>query len=335
MIRYGSVFNGGAAIYGNRVILMPRIHKNYIKKKRFDEKLGIERYYMENYVSRVWILESKDGIRFRQTDDLELASQTRDFIYGIEDIRIVHMYNDEYVLAGCGKVKPPFKGSGGDRVAFYRTLDFKNIEYLGIIDVFDSRNTFPFPEPIDDDLYMIFRFHPNIHLARLKYGYNQIIKPMEYRDAWMEIYENRNMNLLLEAGQYRHENEKIGGGPPPIKTREGWLLLYHSVGEINREIMSLYGISKPINRGYSVSAAILDLNDPKKVIARTKYPIYVPHEEWELEGGTNYEVDVPYVVFPMGAITYKDKLFIYAGTGDKYITILTTKIEKLINYLLS
>ncbi len=335
IVRYGSVFNGGAAIYEDRVILMPRIHKNYVKKKRFDEEHGIERYYMENYVSRVWVLESRDGIRFRHRDGLELTPQTRDFMYGIEDIRIAHMYNNEYILVGCGKIKPPFKGSGGDRVAFYRTYDFKNIDYLGIIDAFDSRNAFPFPELIDNDLYMIFRFHPNMHLDKLKYGYNQIIKPMKYRDVWMEIYENKNANLLLKAGQYIHENEKIGGGPPPIKTREGWLLLYHGVGEINRKMMSLYDISKPIKKGYSVSAAILDLNDPRKVIARTKYPLYVPHKEWELEGGANYEVDVPYVVFPVGAITYKDKLLIYAGAGDKYITILTTKIDKLIDYLLS
>lgn len=332
--RKGAIFNPGAIIFGDKVILAPRVHKGYIRKSRYDPDRKIIRYYMENYVSRVWFFESEDGVSFRRIEGLELKPETDDFKYGIEDVRIVRMYNGEYILSGCGKVKPPFKGGDADRVAIYRTSDFREIRYCGIIDAFDSRNTFPFPELIDGKLYMVFRFHPNIHIDHLQFGYDQLINPKRYGSAWRDIYERKSENLALKAGEYEHEREKIGGGPPPIKTDEGWLLIYHSVGKIGIDITKLYGMDKEIIRGYSISAAILDVNDPKHVIARTEYPIYIPNKPWELEGDTEFEVDIPNVVFPVGSVIVKDKLLIYAGAGDKYCILLSCKLKELIDYVM-
>ena len=100
---------------------------------------------------------------------------------------------------------------------------------------------------------------------------------------------------------------KIGPGAPPIKTSEGWLVLYHGVTpRINAQI-------------YKAGVALLDLKDPRKVIARGKEYILAPREMYERVG------DVPNVVFPTAAIPYpeKDELRIYYGAADTVFCMAT------------
>ena len=335
-LKIGAVFNGGAEFFEDQVILLPRCHRNYRKGKFFDERLGRERDCLENYISEVWPLISRDGVHFSRFRNVAIrgdGTDHQDFTYGIEDIRIIE-YENSYLLIGCGKIKPPFKSSNADRIAIYATKDFTNITCHGIVEPFDSRNAVPFPEPVNGNHYILLRFHPNIHIGLLKAGMNQLLNPAEFKDYWKEINEQRNENLLLKAGFYPHEKEKIGPGPQLIKTDQGWLLIYHAVGEININICKAYGLSQKIERGYSISAALLDLEDPRKVICRTKNPIYIPSAPYELHGNEEYPVDVPAVVFPVGAIVRQNRILIYAGAADKYIILLSCRLDNLINYLL-
>ena len=334
-LKTGAVFNGGAEYFEDRVILLPRCHRNYRKGKFFDEKLGRERDCLENYTSEVWPLTSSDGINFTRFQNLAIrgdGTDHQDFAYGIEDIRIIK-YENSYVLIGCGKTKPPFKGSNADRIAVYSTEDFVKTTYRGMVESFDSRNAVPFPTPVNGNLYALLRFHPNIHIGLLKAGMDQLLNPAAHKDKWEEIYRKRNENLLLKAGLYPHEKEKIGPGPQLIKTDRGWLLIYHAVGEIEIDVCKAYGLSRKIERGYSISAAILDMNDPRKVIRRTRKPIYIPSEPYELYGDDEYPVDVPAVVFPVGAFVQQNKILIYAGAADKYVILLSCGLESLVNYL--
>ena len=324
----GAVFNGGAEVFQDKIILTPRCHKDYKKGKFFDKSLGIERAYMENYISEVWVLVSEDGIKFNSFHNVVIkgdGSEHKDFIYGIEDIRVIR-HSDYYFLIGCGKVAPPFKGKNADRIAIYTTQDFRNIKYHGIIDAFDTRNAVIF-----DNKYMLIRFYPNIHLEIVEP--EQLLNPVEHRKYWEQIYDRRGHNLLLKAGNYPHESEKIGAGPQAIKTDRGWLLIYHAVGEIGVDICKSYGLKDGIKRSYSVCAALLDLDDPHKVICRTNLPIYIPSMPYELYGNKEYPVDIPCVVFPVGAVVYEDKILIYCGAGDKYTILLSCSTDKLVNYL--
>ena len=130
-----------------------------------------------------------------------------------------------------------------------------------------------------------------------------------------------------------HEKEKLGAGSQLISTKKGWLLIYHAVGEIKDNICKPYGLSEKIKRAYSICAALLDRNDPKKVLCRTRNPIYIPSAPYELYGNDQYPVDVPAVVFPVGAIVIKNKLVIYAGAADKYTILLSCNLDNLIDYL--
>ncbi|UCG69588.1 MAG: hypothetical protein JSV09_00755, partial [Thermoplasmata archaeon] len=118
-----------------------------------------------------------------------------------------------------------------------------------------------------------------------------------------------------------------------IKTDKGWLLIYHAVGRIEMNVCRAYGLSKQIERGYSICAAFLDLNDPRKVICRTQSPIYIPSAPYELYGTKEYPIDVPAVVFPVGAVEVANRLLVYAGAADKYTILLGCRLDKLIEYL--
>ena len=255
-------------------MLMPRCQQGYSEGTFIDERTGIERTCLENYVSEIWPLVSEDGVRFTRFQNPVIrgdGTDHLDFTYGIEDIRIVKQ-GPRYLLVGCGKLKAPFKGAGADRIAVYSTGDFVNITYHGIVEPFDSRNAIPFSEPVNGRHYMLLRFHPNIHLDLLEVGIDQLLNPSRHVEHWQRIYDRRSRNLLLEAGRYAHEKEKIG-------------------------------------------------------------PIYIPSAPYELRGNDQYPVDVPAVVFPVGALSRENKLILYAGAGDKYIILLSCNLDSLVDYL--
>lgn len=333
-LKIGAIFNPGATVYKDKIILLPRCHKGYKRGMYFDSKLGIKRYYLENYISEIWPLVSGDGVKFKRLKNAVIrgdGTDHTDFAYGIEDIRIVK-YKQQYLLIGCGKIKPPFKGGNADRIAIYSTKDFLNIKYHGMVDSFDSRNIVPFF--IDKKVYLLLRFHPNIHLTALDAGIEQLLNPEKHKRYWQRLYKERNKTLLFSSGKFLHEKEKIGPSTQLIKTKRGLLFLYHAVGEIDINITREYGLNRKIKRGYSICAALLDSENPKKVIARTQHPIYIPSLPYELKGNKKFPVDVPNVIFPVGAISIKDKLLIYCGAGDKYITLLSCSLNNLIDYLI-
>lgn len=88
---------------------------------------------------------------------------------------------------------------------------------------------------------------------------------------------------------------KIGIAGPPIKTEQGWLLIYH-------------GTSK--EKGYCLGATLLDLDDPSKVLARQTEPILKPEIDWEVNGY------IPQVVFSCGQAEIGDRILVYYGGAD-------------------
>jgi len=110
---------------------------------------------------------------------------------------------------------------------------------------------------------------------------------------------------------------KIGAGPIPILTEEGWLLFYHGV------ITSCNGFR------YSMGAAILDEHQPEKVKYRTRSYLLAPTETYEQVG------DVPNVVFPCAALHSidQDKVVIYYGAADTVIGIAFGHISEIIDFI--
>lgn len=107
---------------------------------------------------------------------------------------------------------------------------------------------------------------------------------------------------------------KVGCGPPPLKTKEGWLLIYQAVGACD-------------DSRYKIGAMLLDLKDPTKVLARTKAPILEPLAPYENEGWKSG------VVYPCGAVIIKDRLFVYYGGADTVVCVATAELENFLKHL--
>ena len=114
------------------------------------------------------------------------------------------------------------------------------------------------------------------------------------------------------------EMTKVGAGPTPIETDIGWLAFYHGV------ITSCNGFT------YSMGAAILDINDPSKVLHRADSFLLAPHELYETVG------DVPNVVFPCAALTDADtgRIAIYYGAADTSVALAFTTVDETVDYIL-
>jgi predicted GH43/DUF377 family glycosyl hydrolase len=109
------------------------------------------------------------------------------------------------------------------------------------------------------------------------------------------------------------DSEKVGISAPPLKTKYGWLLLYH-------------GISKN-HHTYRLGAALLDLNDPAIVLARLSDPIFEPAEPYEKVGVVNN------VVFPCGMTEREGILYIYYGGADTVVGVATIELDILLRAL--
>jgi predicted GH43/DUF377 family glycosyl hydrolase len=132
---------------------------------------------------------------------------------------------------------------------------------------------------------------------------------------WQNYFLHLDESIVLSP-KYKHEVSYIGGGCPPIETEEGWLMIYHGVHDtVNGYV-------------YSACAALLDLQNPQKEIARLPYALFKPELLWELKGEVNN------VCFPTGAILQGDTLYIYYGAADERIGCTSVSMSGLLKELL-
>lgn len=108
------------------------------------------------------------------------------------------------------------------------------------------------------------------------------------------------------------DGNKTGIAAPPIKTKHGWLLLYHGVSWSSR---------------YRVGAVLLDLKDPTVILSRTAVPLFEPEAEYELKG------IIPNVVFPCGLVVRGQTAFLYYGGADTVVGVATLKTSRLFKML--
>lgn len=171
-----------------------------------------------------------------------------------------------------------------------------------------EKDAFIFPKKFNNKFALVHRILPGIQVI-----YFDDFKDLT-DDYWRGYLRNLGDYVLLDP-EYRFESRNIGGGCPPIETKEGWLLIYHAVED------SHYG------RIYHAAAALLDLDDPAKVIGRIKRPLFSPNERWEKRG------DVNNVVFPTGSVVKDGRLYIYYGAADKLIAAKSVDMEELLKEL--
>jgi beta-1,2-mannobiose phosphorylase / 1,2-beta-oligomannan phosphorylase len=173
-----------------------------------------------------------------------------------------------------------------------------------------DKNVIFFPRKINGKLYFFHRIKPDIQIVVSIKDLHDLTT-----DFWRNYFMHFNEYIVL-APKYEHEISYIGGGCPPIETAEGWLLIYHAVHDTTKGFV------------YSACAALLDLDNPQKEIARLPYPLFKPEKEWELKGEVNN------VCFPTGTALFDDTLYIYYGAADERIATVSLSLSALLEELM-
>jgi predicted GH43/DUF377 family glycosyl hydrolase len=173
-----------------------------------------------------------------------------------------------------------------------------------------DKNLVFFPKRIDGKLAFLHRIRPGIQLVMV-HDLKELTK-----EFWKHYFLHFNAHIVMDPIGEKHESGYIGAGAPPIETAVGWLLIYHGVYDTAEGYI------------YTATAALLDVNNPKKVIARLNKPLFYPEFDYELNGVVNN------VVFPTGTALFGDTLYIYYGAADVSIAVASVSLNELLNELL-
>jgi predicted GH43/DUF377 family glycosyl hydrolase len=114
--------------------------------------------------------------------------------------------------------------------------------------------------------------------------------------------------IIMEPRKGKWDSKKIGIAGVPLETDDGWLMIYHGVDDRNV---------------YRLGAALLDKNNPDRVIARQDEPILEPELDWELNG------QVPNVVFSCGGCMADNFLYVYYGAADTVIGVAGIELDRI------
>lgn len=224
---------------------------------------------------------------------------------GCEDPRIVHIDDTLYMIYTA------FDGWGSVRMALtsIKFEDFKKKKWNWKKAVPISppneinKNWVLFSEKINGKFAILHSFYPKILISYFdsldELDGNKFIKsnntrPIDYNRTWDSWFR--------------------GVGPAPIKTKDGWLVLYHAMDHKNPD-------------RYRLGALLLDLKDPSKILYRSTEPILEPEEQYENEGHKWG------VVYSCGAVVKDGELFVYYGGADKFVCVASISLNDLLEEL--
>jgi predicted GH43/DUF377 family glycosyl hydrolase len=257
-------------------------------------------------ISHLTAARSKDGISDWQIDDEPTLKpepeQYPEELWGIEDPRITWIEEiGEWAICYTAYSK------GGPLVSLAMTSDFKIFRRLGPVMPPEDKDAALFPVKFNGLWAMLHRPVPRSSMlgAHIWISFSPNLK---HWGEHQEIIQAR------EGGWW--DANKIGLCSPPLQTKAGWLILYHGVRTTASGSI------------YRLGVALLDLENPAKVIRRTDEWIFGPKAHYEREG------DVDDVVFPCGWVNKGGKMFIYYGAADSSLCLATADLDELVEFVL-
>ena len=282
-----SVLNPGATLLGEGTVLVCRV----------EDRRGI---------SGLTVARSTDGVSNWFVDPAPLLTPSPEHpeeLWGVEDPRITRV--DEL---DCWVIAYTSFGPQGPAVALATTCDFVTVERLGVVCAPEDKNAALLPRRVGNDFILFHRpvsaigGRPGVWLSRSTdlRGWAAPEPVFGTRPGWWD-------------------SARVGIGPPPIETPEGWLVIYHGVRDTVAGAL------------YRVGLLLLDLENPTVVRARAAEWVLGPSERYELTG------DVPGVVFPCGLthLPESGELHLYYGAANTCVAMAIARLDDIIAHLLA
>jgi beta-1,4-mannooligosaccharide/beta-1,4-mannosyl-N-acetylglucosamine phosphorylase len=219
------------------------------------------------------------------------------------DPRVVKI-EDKYYISWCG-------GHNGPTISMAVTTDFQKFTRLENAFLPHNRNGVLFPRRIDGKFFMLSRPSDNGHTP--------------FGDIYLSqspdlVHWGVHRKVMARGGDEQGiwwQRTKIGAGPVPIETDDGWLMIYHGVLDTCNGFV------------YHMGAALLDLDEPWRVTHRCRNILLAPEADYEVFG------HVPNVVFPVAALCEPetDRLAIYYGAADTVTCLSYARLSELVAYV--
>jgi len=281
-----SVFNAGAALPEDGTLLMLRV----------EDRCGRSHFSIARSADGTgdWRLESKPAFSPDAADHPEEA-------WGVEDPRLTWVADTgSWVMAYTAY------SDRGALVSLATTTDFNTFDRLGPVFPPDNKDAALFPVRFGGRYAILHRPAPAM--------------PGVAANIWIAfspdlVHWGGHRQIMAARGPGWWDAAKIGIGPPPLATSEGWLLLYHGVRRIAGQDI------------YRLGLALLDLEDPTRLIRRGREWVFGPQTSFERSG------DVGNVVFPCGWTCVGDHIYLYYGAADTTIALATASLTEVLDWL--
>lgn len=242
--------------------------------------------------SRFGLATSRDGMSIEEraaAPIFEPDYQNPHEWCGCEDPRITYLEGVYYIVYTAASLYPSSSTTISSdapwrtRVALLKTTDFKTFARQGLIfsDGINDKDAALFPEKIAGRYYIFHRRDLAIILS-----------------SSTDLKSWRSEGRILEPARVGWQNDRVGIGSPPLKTKLGWLTIYHA-----RDRQGVYRLG----------AMMVDLHDPRRIVAQLPEPLLEPHEDYERVGV------VPNVVFTCGMVEAQADYLVYYGGADKVL----------------
>jgi predicted GH43/DUF377 family glycosyl hydrolase len=242
--------------------------------------------FTRKFVTRFGYAVSADGVHFTRFDKPVFEEDAPWAEWGCEDPRIVRIGAQYFVTYSTwdGNVQHI-------RARLATTRDFRVWQHRGVLLDEVNKNVALFPEKIGGRYVLFHRREPAIWIC--------------FSDNLTSWTDHRK---VLDVRPGKWDSRKIGIAGPPVKTKDGWFVIYHGVDETTV---------------YRLGAALLDGTDPTKVVARQDEPVLEPELGWEINGL------VPNVVFSCATVEVGDSYYVYYGGGDSAIGLAVVEKDRV------
>lgn len=229
--------------------------------------------------------------------------------YGCEDPRTTY-FEGKYYTFYTALSNFPF-GAEGIKCAVAVSKNFDTVSERHLVTPFNAKAMSLFPERINGKVVVIFSAHTDAPPAKMCIKAFDRIEELWSEDAW-EGFEETIDTYAFDLR--RTDSEHVEVGAAPLKTKYGWLLIYSHTQNYFSE-----------QKVFGVEAVLLDLKDPRKILGRTRGPMFVPEEPYELVGL------VSNVVFPSGVLLEGDTLNIFYGAADSSGSVARVSLTDLVS----